>query len=71
MNNFPKQNSNQKNTIIYGKNAVIEALQNGKREFNKILISKDSRSDIKLEQIKDLAQKNNIVFQFVRKTQLY
>lgn len=52
-------------TIIYGKNAVIEALEAGEREFNKILISNNARSDVKIERIKELAQKKGIVFQFV------
>ena len=51
-------------TIIYGKNAVLEALESGSREFNKILISNNSRSDAKLEKIKELASKQGIVFQF-------
>ena len=70
MNNFPKQNNIQKDIVIYGKNAVIEALQSAKREFNKILISKDSHSDTKIEQIKELAKNNNIIFQFVAKEKL-
>ena len=57
-------------TIIYGKNAVIEALQSGEREFNKILISNNARADIKIEQIKKLAQKRGVVFQFVAKEKL-
>lgn len=52
-------------TIIYGKNAIIEALESGEREFNKILISNSARNDVKIERIKELAQKNGIVFQFV------
>ena len=52
-------------TVIYGKNAVIEALEAGEREFNKILISNSARSDVKIERIKELAQKNGIIFQFV------
>jgi len=51
--------------IIYGKNAIIEALKSGEREINKILISKNLHSDEKLNQIKELAQKNGIIFQFV------
>ena len=70
MNNFPKNKNIQNEMIIYGKNAVIEALIGCKREFNKILISKDSRSDVKIEQIKELAQRNNIIFQFVAKEKL-
>ena len=57
-------------TIIYGKNAVIEALEKGERVFNKILISNNSRSDIKIEQIKKLAQMRGIIFQFVAKEKL-
>ena len=52
-------------TIIYGKNAVIEALEANTREFNKILISNTSRNDVKIERIKELASKRGIVFQFV------
>ena len=57
-------------TIIYGKNAVIEALEHGEREFNKILISNSARADVKIEQIKKLAKKSNIVYQFVAKEKL-
>ena len=58
------------NTIIYGKNAVMEALEDGKREFNKILIANNSRSDAKLERIKELAAQKGIVFQFTAKEKL-
>ncbi len=58
---------NQQLDIIYGKNAVIEALSSGEREINKILISKNLHSDAKLNQIKELAQKNGVIFQFVAK----
>ena len=57
-------------TVIYGKNAIIEALEQGEREFNKILISDNSRLDVKIEQIKKLAKKNGIIFQFVTKEKL-
>ena len=56
---------NQELEIIYGKNAIIEAITAGEREINKILISKNLHSDAKLNQIKELAQKNGIIFQFV------
>lgn len=56
--------------IIYGKNAVIEALQSGEREFNKILISNNVHADIKIEQIKSLAKNNGVVYQFVAKEKL-
>lgn len=53
--------------IIFGKNAVTEALIAGDREINKILISKNIHSDAKLNKIKELAKENGIVFQFVTK----
>ena len=68
-----KLDNDTKNTdtaIIYGKNAVLEALEKSEREFNKILISNNSHSDVKIEQIKKLAQKRGIVFQFVAKEKL-
>lgn len=56
--------------LIYGKNAIIEALEKNIREFNRILISNTSRADEKIEKIKDLAKKNGVVFQFVNKEKL-
>ena len=53
--------------IIFGKNAITEALINGEREINKILISKSIHSDAKIEKIKTLAKERGIVFQFVAK----
>ncbi|MBE7711291.1 MAG: 23S rRNA (guanosine(2251)-2'-O)-methyltransferase RlmB [Cyanobacteria bacterium SIG31] len=58
------------NSFIYGKNAVIEALESGTREFNRILISNTSRSDEKIEKIKELAKTAGVVFQFVGKEKL-
>ena len=55
----------EQDTIIYGKNAVIEALESGNRTFNKILISSGAHKDVKIEKIKELAKANGIVFQFV------
>ena len=57
-------------TIIYGKNAVIEALEQSEREFNKRLIFNNARADVKIEQIKSLAKKRGILFQFVTKDKL-
>ncbi len=51
--------------IIYGKNAVLEALSSQNREINKILISKNIHTDIKINKIKELAMERGIVFQFV------
>lgn len=53
--------------IIFGKNSILEALISGDREINKILISKNLHSDAKLNKIKELAQKNGVVYQFVAK----
>ena len=53
--------------IIFGKNSVTEALLAGNREINKILISNNIHSDIKLNRIKELAKERGIVFQFVAK----
>ena len=58
------------NSFIYGKNAVIEALEANNREFNRILISNTSRADEKIEKIKELARAKNIIFQFVGKEKL-
>lgn len=57
----------EQNDIIYGKNAVTEALIAGDREINKILISKNIHSDNKINKIKELARENGIVYQFVAK----
>lgn len=53
--------------IIFGKNSVMEALISGKREINKILISKNIHNDNKIEKIKTLAKERGIIFQFVAK----
>ncbi len=53
--------------IIFGKNSVMEALIAGNREITKILISKNIHSDNKINKIKELAQQNGIVYQFVAK----
>ena len=57
-------------TLIYGKNAVIEALTNNKREFNKIFIFSGAKQDEKIELIKKLALEKNIIFQFVAREKL-
>ena len=50
---------------IYGKNSIIEALEFGNREFNRILIANTARPDEKIEKIKKLAQQVGVVYQFV------
>lgn len=54
-------------SIIYGKNSVLEALISGTREINKIIISKNIHCDAKMNKIKELAQSKGIIFQFVAK----
>lgn len=53
--------------IIFGKNAITEALISGEREINKILIYKNIHTDTKIEKIKSLARERGIIFQFVAK----
>ena len=55
------------NNIIYGKNSIIEALKSGRRNFNKILISKTNRPDVKINEIKDLASSKGIPFIFAER----
>ena len=50
--------------IIFGKNAIEEALISG-REINKILISKNIHSDTKLNNIKTLAKENRVIVEGV------
>ncbi len=54
-----------KESIIYGKNSITEALLSGNRQINKILISKSSNSDPKIQEIITLARSRGIIFQFV------
>ena len=61
------ENENNFDDVIFGKNSVIEALTSGTREINKILISKNLHSDVKLNKIKELAQEKGVIFQFVAK----
>ena len=56
--------------IIYGKNAIIEALKAKNRTFNKILISQSARADDKVELIKRLASEQDVVYQFVAREKL-
>lgn len=53
--------------IIFGKNAITEALISGEREINKILISKNIHTDAKINKIIDMARERGIIFQFVAK----
>jgi len=56
--------------FIFGKNTIIEALKNSNNRINKILISKNINSDLKVKEIIELAKLNKISFQFVPKEKL-
>lgn len=53
--------------VIFGKNAIIEALETQEREINKVVISNNVHTDGKITKIKELCQKQGIVFQFLPK----
>ena len=53
--------------IIFGKNSVIEALENPSREINKVIISQNIHTDVKIDRIKELARTRGIIFQFCGK----
>lgn len=55
------------NNYIYGRNSVTEALISNSRKINKILISKNSATDSKINDIIKLAKENGVIFQFVPK----
>ena len=52
---------------IYGKNAVIEALLNNPKRVNKIIISKSTINDSKINEIIDMARINSVIFQILPK----
>lgn len=56
--------------LIYGKNSVSEALEQGEREFNKILIADNAGHDEKIEYLKSLAKQCGVLYQFVKKDKL-
>ena len=64
MNN---KTTKQQKDFIYGRNAVLEAVLNTPNRINKIIISKTSANDAKINEIINLAKNNSIVFQFVPK----
>lgn|SRR5574344_1448499 len=64
--NLNKQNA-LNSDVIFGRNAIIEALTNCSDRINKILISKSVTNDSKINEIIDLAKENGVVFQFVPK----
>ena len=55
------------NNYIYGKNSVIEKKKKNSKRVNKILISKNTSNDAKINEIITLAKQNGVVFSFVPK----
>ncbi len=53
--------------FIFGRNSVLELLQDGKRNVSKILLMKGNKENSKLAQIIDIAKNRGIVFQFLPK----
>lgn len=53
--------------IVFGKNAVIELLNQNERNVNKIILSKGLHADSKIDEIVQIAKERRIVFQFVPK----
>lgn len=54
-------------SLIYGRNSVLELLKTAKRNVNKILISRGLNKDSKIDEIINLAKQNNVLFQFLPK----
>lgn len=52
---------------IYGRNSVFEALLSNSRKINKVLISKNTSNDVKINEIISLAKEQGVVYQFVPK----
>lgn len=52
---------------IFGKNNIIELLTDGRRNVNKIILSKGLHNDNKIDKILELAKEKGIVYQFVPK----
>ncbi len=53
--------------FVFGRNNVLELLQEGKRSVSKILLMKNMRENNKISQIIDIARKKGIIFQFLPK----
>lgn len=53
--------------FIFGRNNVLELLQNGERSVSKILLMKNMRENPKISQIIEIARSRGIVFQFIPK----
>ena len=53
--------------FVFGRNSVLELLQNANRKVSRIMLLDSMRGNSKITQIIDFAKKSGIVFQFVPK----
>ncbi len=53
--------------FIFGRNSVLELLQDGKRSVSKILLMNNIKENNKVSQIIDIAKNRGIIFQFIPK----
>ena len=53
--------------FIFGRNSVLELLQDGKRNVSKILLMNNMKENNKVSQIIDIARNRGIIFQFLPK----
>lgn len=53
--------------FVYGRNNVLELLQNSDRKVSKIILSDNMKGNSKITQILDIARQKGIIFQFLPK----
>ncbi len=58
---------NNMENFIFGRNNVLELLQNGNRSVSRIILSDNIKGNQKISQIIDIAKNKGIVFQFLPK----
>ena len=60
-------NGEKMENFVFGRNNVLELLENGSRNISKIVLSDSMKGNEKISQIIELAKKNGIIFQFMPK----
>ena len=53
--------------FVFGRNNVIELLENDSRKISKIILAENMKGNSKITQIIDIAKSKGIVFQFLPK----
>ena len=56
--------------FVFGRNNVLELLENSDRNVSKIILSENIKGSEKISQIIDLAKQKGIVFQFQPKEKI-